>query len=113
MRHVWTSHPERFLTFGAEVFGIEPVDPDVDDLSDIDEEVTPERAVHDAVEATIDALQEFFISIGMPETLGELGVTERDVDQLLAGLKVNRGESFGTFAALTLEDARTIYENAL
>lgn len=113
MRHVWTSHPERFLTFGAEVFGIEPVDPDVDDLSDIDEEVTPERAVHDAVEATIDALQEFFISIGMPETLGELGVTEKDIDQLLAGLKVNRGESFGTFAALTLEDARTIYESAL
>ncbi len=24
MRHVWKSHPERFLTFGAEVFGIEP-----------------------------------------------------------------------------------------
>ena len=66
MRHVWKSHPERFLTFGAEVFGIEPIDPEVDDLSDIDEEITPERAVHDAVEATIDELQDFFMSMGMP-----------------------------------------------
>ena len=41
MRHVWKSHPERFLTFGAEVFGIEPIDPEVDDLSGIDEEITP------------------------------------------------------------------------
>ena len=28
MRYVWQNHPERFLTFGAEVFGIEPVDPE-------------------------------------------------------------------------------------
>ena len=113
MRHVWESHPERFLTFGAEVFGIEPVDPDVDDLSAIDEEITPERAVHDAVEATIDELQGFFMSMGMPSTLGELGIVEDDIDQMICGLRVNRGESFGTFRTLTLEDARTIYEGAL
>mgnify|MGYP002321591306 CR=1 FL=1 len=113
MRHVWKSHPERFLTFGAEVFGIEPIDPEVDDLSDIDEEITPERAVHDAVEATIDELQDFFVSMGMPSTLGELGIAEDDIDQMICGLRVNRGESFGTFRKLTLEDAREIYESAL
>ena len=113
MRHVWKSHPERFLTFGAEVFGIEPIDPEVDDLSDIDEEITPERAVHDAVEATIDELQDFFMSMGMPSTLGELGIAEDDIDQMICGLRVNRGESFGTFRKLTLEDAREIYESAL
>ncbi len=113
MRHVWKSHPERFLTFGAEVFGIEPVDPTVDDLSTIDEEITPERAVHDAVEATIDELQGFFMSMGMPSTLGELGIEEDDIDQMICGLRVNRGENFGTFRKLTLEDARTIYESAL
>lgn len=113
MRHVWESHPERFLTLGAEVFGIEPVDPAMDDLSAIDEEVTPERAVHDAIEATIDELQDFFMSMGMPSTLGELGIAEDDIDQMICGLRVNRGESFGTFRQLTLEDARAIYESAL
>ena len=113
MRHVWKSHPERFLTFGAEVFGIESIDPEVDDLSDIDEEITPERAVHDAVEATIDELQDFFMSMGMPSTLGELGIAEDDIGQMICGLRVNRGESFGTFRKLTLEDARAIYESAL
>ena len=113
MRYVWASHPERFLTFGAEVFGIEPIDPEVDDLSGIDEEITPERAVHDAVEATIDELQGFFVSMGMPSTLGELGIDAADIDQLIRGLRINRGEQFGTFHKLTLDDARAIYESAL
>lgn len=113
MRHVWACHPERFLTFGREVFGIEPVDPAIDDLADIDEDITPERAIHDAVEATIDELQAFFISLGMPATLGELGIEEADIDRLLQGLRINRGEAFGTFKTLTLEDARTIYKQAL
>lgn len=113
MRHVWRSHPERFLTFGAEVFGIEPVDPSVDDLSGVDGDITPDRAVHDAVEATIDELQDFFISMGMPATLGELGIEKDQIDQFINGLKITRGEQFGTFRQLTLEDARTIYESAL
>ena len=113
MRYVWGEHPERFLTFAEEVFGIEPVDPEVDDLSDINEDITPERAAADAVEAAIDELQDFFVSLGMPRTLGELGITEGDIDRLLEGLKVTRGERFGTFATLTLEDARAIYQSAL
>lgn len=113
MRYVWHEHPERFLTFGAEIFGIEPVDPTRDDLEGIAEEITPERAVHDAVEATIDELQAFFCSLGMPETLGELGIEAGHIDALLAGLRANKGESFGTFATLDLEDARAIYESTL
>ncbi len=113
MRYVWPSHPERFLAFGEQVFGIEPVDPGVDDLSGIDEEITPERAAHDAVEATIDALQAFFVSMGMPETLGELGVEAVDIDRMVRGLRVTRGEVFGTFRKLTLDDAHAIYESAL
>ena len=85
----------------------------MDDLSSIDEDITPERAVADAVEAAIDELQDFFVSLGMPRTLGELGITEGDIDRLLEGLKVTRGERFGTFATLTLEDARAIYQSAL
>ena len=113
MRYVWREHPERFLEFGSRLFGIEPVDPAVDDLSDIDEEITPERAVADAVEATIDELQDFFVSLGMPRTLSEFGMTEDDIEKLMPGLSINRGELFGSFKKLTLDDARAIYRSAL
>lgn len=113
MRYVWRSHPERFLAFGSEVFGIEPIDPKIDDLSDIDEEITPERAQEDAIEATIDELQEFFVSLGMPRTLGELGITEPDIERMMPGLKETKGEVFGSFQKLTLDDARAIYRSAL
>ena len=113
MRYVWREHPERFLAFGSQVFGIEPVDPAVDDLSDIDEEITPERAVRDAVEATIDELQDFFVSLGMPRTLSDFGMSEDDIECLMPGLTINRGESFGSFKKLTLDDARAIYRSAL
>ena len=53
------------------------------------------------------------MSMGMPSTLGELGIAEDDIDQMICGLRVNRGEGFGTFRKLTLEDAREIYESAL
>ncbi|MDM8299926.1 iron-containing alcohol dehydrogenase [Collinsella tanakaei] len=113
MRYVWREHPERFLEFGSQLFGIEPVDPAVDDLSDIDEEITPERAVADAVEATIDELQDFFVSLGMPRTLSEFGMAEDDIEKLMPGLSINRGELFGSFKKLTLDDARAIYRSAL
>ena len=108
MRYVWREHPERFLEFGAQVFGIEPVDAAMDGL-----DVAPEEAVRDAVLATIDELQDFFCSMGMPRTLGELGIRAEHIGQLLHGLAINKGERFGTFRELTLEDARAIYESAL
>ena len=108
MRHVWPEHPERFLEFGKQVFGIEPVDPEVDGV-----DIEPELAIGYAVEATIDELQEFFVSLGMPRTLTELGMDEDKVEKLLPGLEINRGKVFGTFKQLTLDDAREIYLSAL
>lgn len=100
MRYVWRAHPERFLTFAREVFDIEAIDD------------TPE-AVEDAVTATIDELQAFFVSMGMPRTLGELGIHDDDIELLIPGLTLNRGERFGSFMELTLDDARAIYRSAL
>ena len=108
MRYVWHEHPERFLDFGREVFGIEPVDPETDGV-----DITPEQATEDAVLQTIDELQAFFVSLGMPSHLSEFGMTANDIDMLMPGLKLNRGEVFGTFKKLTLEDAHKIYESAL
>lgn len=108
LRYVWPEHPERILSFGRDVFGIEPVDPEADGV-----DVTPDEAVRDAATATIDALQDFFVSMGMPRTLGELGVTADQIDSLLTTLEQNKGAVFGDFKRLTLEDARAIYESAL
>lgn len=100
MRYVWRSHPERFLEFGRQVFGIEP-------------EGSSERDVAATVERVIECLQAFFTSLGMPRDLGELGIRAEHIDQLLHGLRINKGERFGTFRPLTLDDARAIYESAL
>ena len=108
MRYVWREHPERFLDFGREVFGIEPVDPEADGI-----EITREQAIEDAVMETIDELQEFFVSLGMPRKLSEFDMKPEDIDSLMPGLKLNRGEEFGTFKKLTLDDARAIYESAM
>lgn len=108
MRYVWRSAPERFVTFGRDVFGIEPVDATEDGV-----DVTEQEAVADAVTATIDELQAFFVSLGMPSTLGELGVTAEQIPALLETLEKNKGTELGDLRRLTLDDVRAIYELAL
>lgn len=99
MRFVWRENPGRFLSFGKDVFGILP------------EGETPE-AVETAVVATIDRLQAFFVSIGMPQTLLQLGLEPSCVDRLLVGLEKSKGRVFGAFKKLTPSDARAIYLSA-
>ncbi|WP_058270078.1 iron-containing alcohol dehydrogenase [Olsenella massiliensis] len=99
MRHVWHANPGRFLDFAKGVFDVEPVD-------------ETDEAVADAVTFAIDELQRFFVSLGMPRTLGDLDVTPEDVRTWLVTLRQNKGERFGEFMPLTLEDARAIYESA-
>ena len=103
MRYVWKSDPQRFLDFADEVFGIEPVE----------EEYCPrDEAIEDAVTAAIDELQAFFRSIGMPATLGDFGLTPDDIDPMIETLRMSKGEPFGAFQKLTMEDARAIYMSA-
>ena len=100
MRYVWRTDPQRFLDFSADLFGIEPVE----------EEYCPrEEAIEDAVTAAIDELQAFFRSLGMPATLADFGLAPDDVDALLVTLRESKGEPFGAFQKLTMEDARAIY----
>ena len=96
MRYVYHENPARFIQFGREVFGMEPTgDDDADAL------------------AVIDAIQEFFVSIGMPTTITELGIEESDIERMLDPLTKNYGEEFGSFKRLTRDDARAIYRSAL
>lgn len=99
MRYVWRENPARFLSFGLDVFGIEPIDDSYE-------------AVEDAVNVIIDELQHFFISLGMPAKMGDFGLTEADVDRMLETLEINKGSVFGGFKKLTMDDARQIYLSA-
>ena len=99
MRYVWRENPARFLKFALQVFDIEPID-------------NTDEAIEDAVTAAIDELQAFFVDMGMPRTLGEFGIAPEDVDKLLPTLKANKGEVFGGFKKLTMQDAKAIYLSA-
>lgn len=98
LRFAWDANPERILSFGREVFGIEK---------------SPSSSIEATADKTIDALQAFFVSLGMPSHLSELGVTEDDIPALLTTLEHNKGPVFGDLKPLSIEDARTIYESAL
>ena len=72
-----------------------------------------DEAVHDAITASIDELQAFFVRLGMPSHLADFGIASDDLDPMIETLLLNKGEPFGAFMPLTMEDARTIYESAL
>lgn len=99
MRFVWREDAQRFLSFAAGVFDIEPVD-------------ESDEAVADAVEATIDELQDFFKRQGMPTTMDELGFAPADVDRLAATVAAAKGSVFGAFRKLSTEDVKAIYRSA-
>lgn len=114
MRYVWREDPQRFLDFGRLVFGIEPATQEehISSIAAYAAPVDPNRPIEDAVTATIDALQDFFKEIGMPTTMGALGLKPEDVDKLLVTLQQNKGEVFGAFKKLSMDDARKIYLSA-
>ena len=96
MRYVYAENPERFVLYGREVFGLSS---------------TGDKAA-DARRA-IEYTAEFFSSLGMPKTLGDLGVKADQIEGMLPTLKKNKGEVFGSFKKLSMDDARKIYQLAL
>lgn len=100
MEYVYSENPARFAQYGREVFGLATTgDVDADALSAIDE------------------TRAFFGSLGMPTSLPELGIgedrIEEAIEKMLPTLKENKGEPFGSFKKLTMEDAAEIYRLAL
>ena len=100
MRYVWKADPSRFLDFARDVFGIAPDDP------------ADEQSCERVVLAGINRLQEFFLSMGMPRTLGDFGLNENDIEEFIGTLRENKGERFGAFLPIDLDDARAIYRSA-
>ena len=72
-----------------------------------------EAAQVEAAKAGIEALQDYFASLGMPRTLAEFGIHEEDIEKMVPTLLQNKGEAFGAFKKITIEDACEIYRSAL
>ena len=96
MEYVCSENPGRFSYYGREVFGLAPTG----------------DAMSDALSA-VDETRAFFASLGMPTTLAELGIEEEDIEKMIPTLRANKGEVFGSFKKLTMDDAREIYRSAL
>jgi alcohol dehydrogenase YqhD (iron-dependent ADH family) len=59
----------------------------------------------------IRKLQEFYKSLGMPLTFEDIGAKKEDIPKLVEQLNINKGDTFGGFVKLTMDDARKIYES--
>ncbi len=63
--------------------------------------------------AGIAALRAFFTSIGMPQTLGELGLNATDIPRLVANLIALKGTPLGFYHPLTSADLTALYHQML
>ena len=83
--------PGKVAQFGRRVFGItEPDD-------------------SKAAEAAIAALRSFHGSLGLPLTLGELGIENPDFEAITAMFHRDKGTPFGAYISLAPEDTEAVY----
>lgn len=65
-----------------------------------------------ALEA-VTRLKDFFLSIGMPVTFAQLGVSQPDIDLLVKKLHEDKGDKVGCYVRLGQKETKEIYELAL
>lgn len=94
-KYVYTYDVNRFAQFAVRVMGCEM------DFAD------PARTAR----AGIDALVAFFRSLGMPTTLGELGIDPADYDKIIA-LTTRNGNKVKSYIDLGPDEIRAIYKLA-
>ena len=95
MQYVYSSGIDRFVQFATRVWGIENTG---------DKKTVALKG--------IQALKDFFASIGLPVNFEQLGAKASDIDRLIETLRMNQGDTFGNFRQLNMEDARAIYRIA-
>jgi len=95
MKYVYTSGIDRFVQFAVRIWGIEFTG---------DKKETALKG--------INALKDFFSSLGLPVSFSRLGAKASDIDRLIDTLKINSGGRLGAFRRLDMTDARAIYEIA-
>lgn len=91
MTYAAQSRPAKIAQFGRRVFGI------------------VEQDDRKGAEAAIAALRTFFGSLGLPLTLGELGIKDPDFGAMTAMFHRDKGTPFGTYISLNPEDTEAVY----
>jgi hypothetical protein len=91
MTFMASHRPEKVAQLGRRIFGVTTSD----DKS--------------AALQTVDALRHFFKSIGLPLTLGELGISNPDFATLTRKFHANKGLPFGPYYPLHPIDTEAIY----
>lgn len=94
MRYVSKINPDKFIDFGNNVFDMNKDAYDTDD---------------DYVNEVINRLEEFWVSLGMPSSLEELGYKEDDLDYLVSNVDYNKDGYVGNYVKIYKEDVRKIY----
>ena len=95
MRHVYKQDAGRFARFAVNVWGVEC-----------------KGDVNETALKGIQALQDFWSSIGLPINFEQLGAKKEDIGKLVEVLNINTGGSFSSFVKLNMDDAAKIYELA-
>lgn len=67
----------------------------------------------ETIDAGIEALKDFYHSLGLTTSLRELINMEPDIELLVKSLRNNIGERLGNYVPLTMEDCAEIYKLAL
>lgn len=73
-------------------------------------------AIDDDTQAALEGisrLKAFYASLGLPVTLGQLGIENPDIDLLVHKLHENKGEVIGGYYRLSATETRQIYELAI
>lgn len=95
MKYVWTEHPQRFVGFAKEVFGIDPTD----------------KSDETVIRLGIRALEDFYRSLGLPVTLTEAGIDDSQFEVMAQKAVVNG--ALGSFKKLEKQDVIEILKLAL
>lgn len=94
MTYVVRTNPSKVAQFAVRVMGVVP----------------GEKSEREIAGEGIARLKSFYRSIGMPVTLGELGIAEPDIDRLVAKLHEHKGNPIGGYVKLTPADTEQIYK---
>ncbi len=97
MKYVQKKMLPRFVQFAVRVWNVEQWFDD------------PERTAREGIRR----LEEFFVRIGMPVRLGEIGLGESHLDEIVRKTLIGRGETVGNVIKLGREDIRGVLKLAL
>lgn len=96
MKYTINEDVQRYRRLAVKVFGIKD---------------NPKKP-YKVAEAGIQALEDFLKKIGMPIRFKDVNLDKDVIPGLIEKLSINKGEEFGYFKKLTMEDAKNIYELA-